>query len=272
VWSDSAAALRDGRAERRNSAALDLFLSRMRLTTAITGAITCAAIGAAAPALAASAPPAKSPEGVYVSHCNKVDRTAVFLGRMRAIQNSHEMWMRFALQERVLPGKAFAPLTVPGLEVWHKSRPDVRRFGFRQRVRALAEAAIYKVDVAFRWYDAEGNLLRETLKRSRRCRQPGALPNLQIDRIGRRPSGQYYVRVGNVGRDVATGVSVQLFVDGEDAGLVSLPDLLPDAIRGSLFTGPGCEGSVQAVVDPAASLRESSEDDNALTVPCADLE
>ena len=136
----------------------------------------------------------------------------------------------------------------------------------------LAKAAIYKMDVAFRWYDAEGQLLRETLKRSRRCRQPGALPNLRIDRVGQRPSGQYYVRVGNFGRSVAPAPSVQLFVDGEDAGLVSLPNLLPDAIRGRLFSGPPCEGFVQAVVDPAASVRESSEDDNALTVPCAELE
>ena len=163
------------------------------------------------------------------------------------------MWMRFTLQERILPGKVFEPLAVPGLEAWHKSRPGVRRFGFRQRVRALAEAAFYKVDVAFRWYDLEGNLLRETLERSRRCRQPGALPNLRIQRIGRRANGQYFVRVGNVGRDIATRPSVQLFVDGQDAGIVALPDILPESIRASLFTGPECEGSVQAVVDPAAS-------------------
>ena len=60
-------------------------------------------------------------------------------------------------------------------------------------------------------------------------------------------------------------------MDGQDAGIVALPDILPEAIRATLFTGPECEGSVQAVVDPAASLRESAEDDNALTVPCADL-
>ena len=79
------------------------------------------------------------------------------------------------------------------------------------------------------------------------------------------------MRVGNVGRDIATGAAVQLFVDGQDVGMVALPDILPDAIRGDPVRGPECEGSVQAVVDPTASLRESAEDDNALTVPCADL-
>jgi hypothetical protein len=43
-------------------------------------------------------------------------------------------------------------------------------------------------------------------------------------------------------------------------------------IRARLFTAPSCEGFVQAVVDPGASVRESSEDDNALTVPCSELE
>ena len=246
----------------------------MRLGTATGCALVCATAAAASP-LAAPAnlsSGGKQLQGVYVAKCNKLERSAAFVGRMRAIRDSVEMWMRFTLQERVLPAKSFKPLSVPGLEVWHKSRPNVRRFGFRQRVRALAKAAIYKVDVAFRWYDADGHLMRETLERSRRCRQPGALPNLRIERIGRRPNGQYYVRVSNVGRDTASGAEVQLFVDGQDAGLVELPDILPYSIRGTLFAGPDCEGSVQAVVDPAATLRESAEDDNALTVPCSDLD
>ena len=229
------------------------------------------ACAAAIAVLAAPAPAEKPRQGVYVAKCNKLERSAAFVGRMRAIRGSEEMRMRFTLQERMLPARSFQPLSVPGLDVWHKSRPGVRRFAFRQRVRALAKAAIYKAVVAFRWYDADGNLMRETLERSRRCRQPGALPNLRIERIGRRQDGRYYVRVSNVGRDTASGAGVQLFVDGQNAGLIELPDILPYSIRGSLFAGPACEGSVQAVVDPAANLRESAEDDNALTVPCSEL-
>jgi hypothetical protein len=243
----------------------------MRLRTTTNRALVCAAAAAAALTVAPPAVPQDRSEGVYVARCNKVHRSAAFVGTMRPVENSDRMWMRFTLLERVLPGLQFQPLSVPGLAQWHKSRPGVQRFAFRQRVRALAEAAIYKVDVEFRWYDAQGHLVRETLKRSRRCRQPGALPNLTVHRVGRRSNGQYFVRVRNRGRDVATGAAVQLFIDGQDAGTVALPDIAPDLIRGVTFTGPDCQGSVQAVVDPAASVRESIEDDNALTIPCAEL-
>lgn len=243
----------------------------MRLKTATIGALISAAAATVALTAAPAALPAKPTEGVYVARCNKEARSAAFLGTMRAVKDSERMWMRFTLLERALPANVFQPLSVPGLETWHKSRPGVRRFSFRQRVRALAEAAFYKAEVEFRWYDADGNLLRQAFDRSRRCRQPGALPNLKVQRIGRRPNGQYFVRVRNAGRDVAAGASVQLFIDGHEAGLVSLPNLVPEAVRGTIFTGPECEGSVQAVADPMATVRESVEDDNALTVPCMDL-
>ena len=186
---------------------------------------------------------------------------------MRAIRDTDEMWMRFTLQERILPGKTFEPLSVPGLEAWHKSRPGVRRFGFRQRVRALAEAAIYKVDVDFRWYDAEGNLLRETLKRSRRCRQPGALPNLRIQRIGRRANGQYFVRVGNVGRDVATravGPAVRGRAGRRHRGAAGHPARVDQGqpvhrsgVRG-LGSGRGRSGRQPARVRPRTTTRSRS--------------
>lgn len=243
----------------------------MRLKTVITGALVCATATAVLASVAPARPLRPNP-GVYVAQCDKVERSAAFVGSMRALKDTDRMWMRFTLLERILPGKDLEPLSVPELEAWHKSRPGVKRFSFRQRVRALEKAAIYKVEGEFRWYDEEGALVRQAIERSPRCRQPGALPNLRIQRIGRRPSGQYSVRVGNVGRDLATGASVQLFVDGQDVGMAALPDIVPDEVRATLFNGPDCQGSVQAVVDPTASLRESAEDDNALTVPCAELD
>ena len=239
----------------------------MRLKATIIGALSCAAVlGLAGPAT-----PAKPAHGVVVGACNKLDRSAAFVGKMRGVQDTERMWMRFALLERALPAEGFQAVVVPGLDVWHKSRPGVKRFSFRQHVRALSEAAIYRAAVEFRWYDEEGELIRQTVQRSRRCRQPGTLPNLHVKRIGRRPSGQYFVRVGNDGHDMATGASVQLFVDGQDAGTVDLPDIAPDAVAAAPFDGPDCVGSVQAVVDPTASVRESVEDDNARTAPCAEL-
>ena len=239
----------------------------MRLKAITIGALACTA----ALSLTVPATPALRTHGVNVAECNKLDRTAAFVGKMRRVKDTERMWMRFTLLERALPAKEFKALAVPGLDLWRKSRLGVKRFSFRQRVRALSEASVYRTNVEFRWYAADGTLLRQVVERSHRCRQPGTLPNLRVQRVSRRPSGTYFVRATNDGRDMATGASVQLFVDGQDAGTVELPDLAPNEVAGAPFRGPDCVGSVQAVVDPTASVRESVEDDNARTVPCAEL-
>lgn len=245
----------------------------MRLRTATACALTCATATAAALALAVPALPAKPAHEVYVAKCNKVLRSASFVGAMRQVTDSDRMWMRFTLLERILPRREFQPVTAGGLDVWHKSRPGVERFSFRQRVRSLAEAAVYRVEVEFRWYDADGELLRQAFERSGRCRQPGALPNLQVKNIVyRQAQGRYGVRVANVGRDVATGAAVQLFVDGTESEMVSVPDLAAGASELLPVAAPQCVASVQAIVDPTALVRESVEDDNALTEPCAALD
>jgi hypothetical protein len=245
----------------------------MRLRTATTGALVCATAAAAALSLAAPALPARPAQEVWVARCNKVLHSATFVGAMRQVKDSEGMWMRFRLLERILPGREFQPVEAAGLDEWHRSRPGVERFAFRQRVRALAEAAIYKVEVEFRWYDADGELMRQALERSRRCRQPGALPNLRVQNIVyRKNQGYYGVRVANVGRDVATGAEVRLFVDGKESETIPLPALAPEDFELLAMKGPPCVGSVQAIVDPTALVRESAEDDNALTEPCASLQ
>lgn len=248
----------------------------MRLRTATACALTCATATAAALALAVPALPAKPVKPTheaYVAKCNKFLRSATFVGAMRQVTNSDRMWMRFTLLERILPGREFQPVTAGGLDAWHKSRPGVERLSFRQRVRSLAEAAIYRMEVEFRWYGADGEILRQAFDRSGRCRQPGALPNLQVKNIVyRQVQGRYGVRVVNAGRDGATGAAVQLFVDGKESEMVTVPDLAPGASELIPVAAPQCVASVQAVVDPTALVRESVEDDNALTEPCASLD
>ena len=239
----------------------------MRLLTTTLGAL----MAALALALPVSSEEAEATHWVRVAKCNKELNSAAFVGSMRTVPDSHRMAMRFTLLERVLPGKEFQPVAAEGLAVWRKSRAGVQRFSFRQRVRGLAEAAVYRVDVEFRWLDADGTVLRHEVTRSRRCKQPGTLPNLRVESIVLR-GGRYRARVVNVGNDVATAPEVQLFVDGHDVGALQLADILPRDLQVAEFVGPSCAGSVQAVVDPSAAVRESVEDDNALTLPCAELE
>ena len=245
----------------------------MRLRAATTCAIVLATTGIGAASAAPTKPlPAKPLQTVKLVKCSKFARSAAFIGRMRSIKGAERMAMRFSLFERLAPSREFAEVEAGGLAVWRHSQPLVKRFRYRQGVRALSEAAGYRMSVEFRWYDGEGEVVRDVLRNSRRCRQPGRLPNLEIVRIARRQDGRYVVRVANEGRDVAVAASVQLFVDEYDAGSVTLPTLRPGVTKWSpAFEAPPCLGRVTAVADPTGTLRESAEDDNGRTASCLEL-
>lgn len=200
------------------------------------------------------------------------DRHATFRATMRRVAGAKRMAMRISLQERV--GDAgFRTVRAPGLGTWRKSYPGVRRFSHRQRVLALAEGSSYRAVVSFRWYDDEGELVRRTRRRSKPCGQPGLLPNLGILRIG---GGEplagaprsYRVRVVNRGRARAPRFTATLGVDGGVLDTQSMAPLAPGEVRQLSFTGPACEASVTARVDPEDAVREGSEKDNVLTAPC----
>jgi CARDB len=243
----------------------------MRLRTATTFCLAAAALASGA---FAHAEVAKPTHGVYVAKCNKVTRAAAFVGTMRAVKGTDHMSMRFTLLERLLPSTEYQEVAAPEFDVWRRSRSGVKKFSYRQRVRALAEAAHYKMAVEFRWHDDESRVLRRASSRSRRCRQPGKLPNLRVSNIVYRAARDgYLVRVENVGRDVATGASIQLFVDGkgDDGGVAQLPEIPAGESRTVFITGASCSGFVQAVADPTLVVRESSENDNTRVDSCAEL-
>ena len=201
-------------------------------------------------------------------------RLAVFRAFMRRMPGTERMWLRFKLQERVGEGR-FRTVKAPGLGVWHKSRPGVRRFAYRQRVLALAEGSAYRTVVSFRWYDAGEQLLRQTRRRSPACRQPGMLADLRLVRItGGRPIAgvpgayRYAVHIVNRGRVPAQDFDVDFEVDGEAAGTRRVNALAPGESRRVLFSGPACGSTVTAVADRADTVREVTERDNARTSSC----
>lgn len=229
----------------------------------------------AAPPRAVKAAPVAS---VRVAECVRGpaadNRLAVFRGAMGRLAGTNRMWMRFKLQERVGAG-AFRTVTAPSLGTWRKSLQGVKRFAYRQRVLALAEGSSYRTIVSFRWYAAKGELIRQTRRRSRPCRQPGVLPNLRVTRIGGgRPVGnapgayRYAVHVLNRGRVSAGSFGVSLAVDGGIVDTRAVNALAPGESRRLLFSGPACRGTVTAVADPGDTVREASEGDNTLNAPC----
>jgi hypothetical protein len=229
-----------------------------------------AAVAAATPAAADARPPA----GVKLSSCSLDARSALFTARMHQVSGSERMWLRFKLFEKGDSG--FHPLKAPGLGRWRKSKPGVGAFAYKQAVKGLEAGSLYRAQVDFRWYDADGELVQTARRRSPACRQFDVLPNLTATPLAAKALRQqgvvrYRVLVTNEGIAPATGIPVRLTVDGDVVDTVTIDKLAPAERRVVGITGPQCTKSVKVDVDPDGLIVESSEADNAGEVACTAL-
>ncbi|HET8672585.1 MAG TPA: CARDB domain-containing protein [Thermoleophilaceae bacterium] len=215
---------------------------------------------------------------VTVSDCHPADelaqRYASFSGQMRAYPGTARMMMRFTLLERLGGLTGFQPVPLQDLRPWRRSKPGARTFIYTQRVTALRDGGAYRMRVQFRWYGAHGTLLRTRFAHSRVCSQPAPLPNLTIGGISSAAAATpdqrlYSITVTNSGDGEARNVEVALKVDGTVVGATRV-DLLPaDESTVAQISGPQCAFDVRAIADPDRRIRETSDADNTLTVPCA---
>lgn len=222
----------------------------------------------------------RAPATVRVADCSRgslpTDRSAEFRGAMRRLPGTDHMAMKFTLQERTGRGR-YLTLRAPGLSVWRTSDSGVARFVHRQRVLELATAASYRMRVGFRWYDADGELLRRAARRSGDCRQRGRLPDLRVTRVAaQRLDGvpgatRYVVWVANDGRAASDESEVQLAVDGATVDTPTVAPLRAGERKRIFVTGPACVATVRAEVDPDDVLRESGERNNVRTERCPAL-
>jgi hypothetical protein len=206
---------------------------------------------------------ALSPASVKLADCSVDDRSAVFHGRMQPVDDSDRMAMRFTLLD------GHEPLRLS----WHRSKPGVGVFGYRQAVRGLRHGRVYRARVSFHWYSESGDLVERTRRTSRPCRQFEELPNLTSAVAGSKPTDvtgvrRYLVRVSNTGEAAAEGVDVRLSVDGGVVDTVTVGALEPGETRDITVMGPACGSSVSSLADPDDAIVESSEADNAHTVGC----
>ena len=226
-------------------------------------------------ALTAAAPAAASPLATAkVVQCSTgltpAERVAVFRAGARRVAGAERMWIKFTLQERS-GGGPFRAVAAPGLGVWRKSRSGVGRFAIRQRVLALVPGASYRVAVRYRWYTAEGELIRRARRLSPPCTHPGALPNLRVTRIGGRVVNgtfRYAIEVFNRGRASSGSTTVRLTVDGDVVDTPAVPALAPGETTRVFVNGPECTATVSVLVDPAHLVREGNEGDNVLNTGC----
>jgi hypothetical protein len=236
---------------------------------------TVAVLATALATVASSASGWTAPAYVKTVKCSVGQHEAAFYARMRHLDGSDRMAMRFTLLERTAT-QGFTTVKVPGLGRWRRSRSGVSAFGYRQAVRSLLENAVYRMRVDFRWYSPEGAVVEELHRRSSACRQYQALPNLRAELLGARAGAtrgvaRYAVRVSNDGRAAATAVEGGLTVNGDAVDTVTVPALEAGEDTEVTIRGPECRDVVEAEADPEGAIVESFEDDNVHTVACADL-
>jgi CARDB protein len=228
--------------------------------------VLLAAVLAAAPAAAFG-----EPASVRLADCSVEESSAAFYARMKSIEGSERMSMRFTLLEKHL-GR-WEALKAPGLSRWHRSKPGVSSFGYRQTIRGLQPGGVYRARVSFRWYSTDGELLERARRTSGACRQFDEVPNLTSTVAGAEPTTvpgvvRYLIRVSNTGVAEAEDVGVRLSVDGGVVDTVTVASLEPGERREVAVLGPACTSSVASMVDPDGVIVESSEDDNGHTVDC----
>ena len=210
--------------------------------------------------------------GVRLVDCDRAAHAAVFYARMHAVPGTQHMAMRLSLTERAGEG-AYERVRVPGLGRWRSSQPGRPAFGLRQRVRNLAKGAAYRLRVDYRWYGADGHLVRTARRRSAACVQLGTLPNLRARILRAEPTSvagvvRYSVNVVNASGESVSGVPVRLTVDGAEVNTRVVDLLAGQETRTLLFRGPACERRVVATADPRDTIPESSESDNSHVVLC----
>jgi len=201
------------------------------------------------------------------------DHSAAFLGRMQELPGATRMAMRFTLFESTGGAQAHR-VRVRGLHRWHSSKPGVKAYAYRQVVRNLPENASHRVRIEFRWYDADGTEAARTKRRSPRCRQFVALPNLVARFTGIAPTKtpgvvRYLGVVRNSGRAAATDVPVRLTVDGHVVDTITVASLAAGERRSLAIRGPKCHDKVRLEADPDRLIAETSDTDNSHELTCA---
>ena len=218
---------------------------------------------------------ADGPASVHLTRCktgpDPSERTATYKAWMRAVPGSVRMALRFRLVAHY-PGHHPEVVADSKLRVWHYSHHEVTRYGYRQTIKHLAAAGTYRTVVRFRWYDANGQVIRRAKRVSGACVQKGQLPNLVITgvQISRAPVGGNYVygvSYANIGRGEAGSFSVALFVDGALADSREIGGLGPGEGSTVYLNGPACK-RLRAVIDRENAVPETNEGDNSYRARC----
>lgn len=223
----------------------------------------------AAPAQAA--PAQAAPAKVVLTSCEPGHRAAEFEAQMGDVPGAELLKMRFTLQVRKAGRRAYRRVAAPGFGEWTTADPGTSRYVFTRRVESLIGPARYRAMVRFRWVDASGTTIISARRYSRSCRQGDHRANLRVKELTPESRQRYVALVANTGRTASGAFAMQLAVGPTLLEPVAVDSLEPGEEAFVELFGPRCTpgSAITATADPADLIDERSEDDNALTVPCA---
>jgi hypothetical protein len=222
---------------------------------------------------------ARGPAKALLVDCERgteiTERAGVFEGEMRTVPGAVRMQMRFKLQVRTPERDRWTAVAAPGFGAWLSSATGTSRYVYTRRVENLVAPAAYRVQIRFRWLDADGDRIASARSSSKRCTQPDPRPNLVVRAIGVERAGDpgrrsYVVLVRNTGRTEAAASSLALSVDGRALPLTPVAALAAGEYTLVTVDGPACRAGAPlvATADPAEVVDERNEADNRFSRAC----
>jgi hypothetical protein len=202
-------------------------------------------------------------------------RRATFTASMPALAGGVRMGIRFDLLERAVGEPEFARVRLPAWGRWERSDRGRTGFIYTKTVRGLRAPGAYRARVRFRWYAADGRVLRRARRLTAICREPDPRPDLRAGALAIGPglgggTVTYLLTVRNAGRGAAGAFAVALATAGVPQAPVAVDGLAAGEGRVVEIAGPRCApgSTVRFVLDPDGAVAESEEADDVVDRPC----
>jgi hypothetical protein len=199
---------------------------------------------------------------------------------MGHVDGTAKLQMRFQLVKRSKRHGAWTAVTAPGLKSWITPRDPTlgTRAGdtwiVKHPVVGLAAPEYYRIKVAFRWLDSQGQVISSAYRHSQVCFQPQLQPDLTMTQAGESSAhlGTYWATIKNAGPSPSSQYTVKVATADGDQQLAQSNWLGPvprSTVKTVWLTGQACtSGEINVTVTPKVVTDDASEANNMLTVPC----
>ncbi|MBI5311433.1 MAG: hypothetical protein HZB14_10485 [Actinobacteria bacterium] len=263
---------------------------------AALAALVLAAFAVAAVAAPKARIAAGAKASVSVAKCRSAstyaDRRLEFRAAMSAVGGGGKMELRYTLLRRYNKQARFrvvTPTDGSSLGQWlSSSDPTATKYIHNLAITPIETAAVYRVKVAYRWFGANGKIVKRAKRTSKLCKQKRGLPNLKVVSVQQYPNAGpvfpdlpvvWVVTVTNDGASsaslpaglIVSGTANGGLTDGTvDAQPLNTLDTIPAGatVTRQLYGQECRNGPVQMTADPMSLARERNENDNGFKGSC----